>query len=179
MCEPGTLAIASLAMGALGAVQQSNAQKAAAKSAANEARYNAQVARNNQIIQEQNAEAALDQGRAEAEDKRRETAQRLGLQRAQLAAQGFDVGAGTSLDILGDTAALGELDVLRIESDAENRARNFRVQGSNFGAEAGLQDMSARNSLTAGALNSRSTLISGATGTLSSAAKFSEAGVWS
>lgn len=44
------------------------------------------------------------------------TDSRIDLQRAQLAAQGFDMSEGLSIDILADMAALGELDVFRIEA---------------------------------------------------------------
>jgi len=156
MCDPVTIAIvASTAVAGYGQIQ-------AGKAASAQAKYQAQVAQNNQTIAQQNSEAALDKGRADAEDKRRETAQRAGLQRAQLAAQGFDVSEGTSIDILADTAELGELDVLRIESDAQQRSRNFLIQGDNFQAESDLQLLSGKNAKKAGQIGAFSTLLGGA-----------------
>lgn len=127
-----------------------------------EAKFRSRVASNNAIIADQNAELALERGRAEARDVRLKTAQRIGSQRAQLAAMGFDVSEGTSIDILGDTAALGELDVLRVEADAENRARNFEIQAGGFESEATLGRFAAKGARRAGAFGAASTLITGA-----------------
>lgn len=129
-----------------------------------EAKFRSRVASNNAIIAGQNAEIALEKGRADVRDVRRETAQRIGGQKAQLAAQGFDISQGTSIDILGDTAALGELDVLRIEADAQNRARDFEVQAGGFEAEATLGRFAAKGERRAGTIGAVSTLITGAAG---------------
>jgi len=107
----------------IGVIRQSRA-------ASGQATFKAGIANNNAIIAENNAQAVLQTAEADAQDKRRETRQRIGLQRAQLAAAGFSVSEGSSIDILSDTAALGELDVLRIESDAQNKADNFRKAGN-------------------------------------------------
>lgn len=156
MCSP------TIALMAIGTGISAFGQYQAGKAAKAQANYASQVAKNNAIIQEQNAKAALDKASADKEDRRRETLQRIGLQRAQLAAQGFDVGDGSALDILGDTAALGELDVLRIEADGENRARNFRVQASNYTAESDLQIMKGKSASSAGKIGAFSTLLGGA-----------------
>ena len=142
MCSPqAALATASLigtGVQAFGIIRQSRA-------ASGQADYASQIAANNAAIAEQNAQISLEKGKADEADKRRETRQRIGLQRAQLAGMGFDVSEGSSIDILGDTAALGELDVLRIDADAENRANNFRKQAANFEAEATLGRFAAKN----------------------------------
>lgn len=138
----------------LGVIRQSQASSA-------EADFRAQIAANNAQIAENNAIIALQKGEADVADVRRDIRQRIGAQRAQLAAQGFDVSEGSSIDILGDTAALGELDVLRIEADAENRAENFRQQGANFQAESTLGTFAAKNIKKAGTLKATSTLITG------------------
>ncbi len=139
---------------AFGAYQMGQSQSA-------EAKYRAQIAANNAVIADQNAEAALDKGRAESAEERRRTAQLIGLQKAQLAAAGFEVSAGSSIDILGDTAALGELDVLRIQADAENTARNYRLQAQGFMAEHGLGRLAAKNARQAGRIGAFSTLLTG------------------
>ncbi len=151
-----------IALAVAGTAMQMYSQSQQAKSQSNMAKYQAQVAENNAAYAEQNAQAALQRGEADKDDKRRETSQRAGLQRAQLAAMGFDVHGGSSIDILADTAALGELDVLRIDADAENRARNYRIQGSNFEAEAGLGRYAAKSYKRAGKTAMFSSLITGA-----------------
>lgn len=150
------VSIVSTVVQTLGVIRQSRA-------ASGEADFRSQIASNNAQIAANNAQIALEKGEADVADKRREIRQRIGLQRAQLAGQGFDVSEGSSIDILGDTAALGELDVLRIESDASNRAENFRQQASGFQAESTLGTFAAKNIKKAGTLRATSTLITGAT----------------
>ncbi len=147
---------------ALGAVVGAYGQMQQAKSNSNMADYNAQVAANNAAYAEQNAQAALQKGEADIDDKRRETKQRAGLQRAQLAAMGFDPYEGNSVEMLVDTAVLGELDVLRIDADAKNRARNYRIQGSNYQAESTLGRYASKSYKRAGKINAAGTLITGA-----------------
>ena len=147
--------LAGTAISAYGQFQQGRQESA-------EAKFRAQVASNNAIIAGENADIALEKGRAEARDVRLKTAQRIGSQRAQLAAQGFDVSEGTSIDILGDTAALGELDVLRVEADAANQARDFEIQAGGFEAEATLGRFAAKGAKRAGTIGAVSTLITGA-----------------
>jgi hypothetical protein len=55
-----------------------------------------------------------------------------------LAGQGVDVTEGTSVDLLADTAELGEFDAQIIESNAAREAYNARVQGINYGNQANL-----------------------------------------
>lgn len=150
-----TAQLIGASISAIGQFQQGRQESA-------EAKFRARVASNNAIIAGQNAELALEKGRADVRDERREIVQRIGAQKAQLAAQGFDVSEGTSIDILGDTAALGELDVLRIEADAENRALNFRRQASDFESEATLGRFAAKGAKRAGTIGAVSTLLTGA-----------------
>lgn len=158
MCDPTAIAATQfIAAGfrAFGVLQQSRAER-------NESDFKNRIAQNNANIAFNNADRALEKGEADIADKRRETRQRKGLQIAQLAAQGFDISQGTSIDILGDTAALGELDVLRIEADAENQASNFRAQGTNFETEVALGRVQKKNIRRAGRTRAVGTLITGA-----------------
>jgi hypothetical protein len=150
-----TAQIIGVGISAIGLFQQGRQESA-------EAQFRSRIASNNAIIAGQNADLALEKGRADVRDERRKTVQRIGAQRAQLAAQGFDVSEGSSIDILGDTAALGELDVLRIEADAENRARNFEIQAQGFESEATLGRFAAKGARRAGTIGAVSTLITGA-----------------
>lgn len=148
------LTVASLALTAYGQYQQGQAQKESEK-------FNAQVSRNNAIIAERNAKAAKERGDAEADAKRRQIASVKGQQRAAFAASGVAIDEGTPLDILADTAELGELDVLNIKNNAEREAYNYRVQAGDFTAQAGLHDASARNASTAGLINAGTTVLTG------------------
>ncbi|MET1025620.1 MAG: hypothetical protein ABWY00_00525 [Dongiaceae bacterium] len=152
------IAIAATAVAAgvsaVGAVQQGQAQSQQAK-------YNAAVARNNQVIANQNADDALKRGEVDETEQRKKTQLMLGQQRAGFAAQGADLGSGSVLDILGDTAATGELDALTIRGNAQREARQYLVQGNDLSAEATLKGMEARQARTAGYFDMTSSLLGG------------------
>jgi hypothetical protein len=147
---------------ALGTVVQAFGTQRQSRAASGVANFNAQQANNNALIAEQNATLALEKGEADVEDKQLETRQKIGFEKARLAAMGFFVDEGSSVEILADTAVLGQLDVLRITADAENRARNFRQQAGDFQAEAQLGRLASKNIETAGDINTVGTLVTGA-----------------
>lgn len=162
MCLPALPAIAAIAsiggtaVSFFGAQQQASAQAKAYQ-------YQAQVAQNNAIIQERNAEAATQAGQTEEMNQRQRTAQLEGMARASMSANGISTTSGSALDVLGDTAKLGELDALTIRSNAARTAYNYRVAGMSETAQAGLDTASASNAKSSGAIAGMSTLLSGAT----------------
>ena len=158
MCDPVSMAVASFAGTALSAFGQVQAGQQAAAAA----EYNAAVARNNQIIADRQAEDALKRGQVAEEEQRRRTRAMAGTQRAALAASGIQLDQGSPVDILSDTAQFGELDALTIRNNAEREAYGYRVQGMNFGAEAGLQQSRAGSAMSSALIGAGGTLLSGA-----------------
>lgn len=143
MCEPLLIASTAASLGsAMMQMQAQNQQAAAQRASLN---YQRQVAENNARTSEALAEDARQRGRAEERSQRLRTQQLLGRQQAVLAATGFQADSGSALGILGDTAALGELDALQIRDNAAREAWQFRVQGSNDRAQAGLFGLEASN----------------------------------
>lgn len=156
MCEIGTiLAIGSTVLGAAGAIQQGNAAAAAG-------RFNAQVSEMNATLSERRARDALDRGEREEQRKRQEVAALKGRQIAASGANGVDLSFGSPLDMIVDTAVLGELDALTIRKNTANEAYDHRVQAVNGRAEATLSRMNADNAQTAGYLGAAGTLLGGA-----------------
>lgn len=162
MCEPTTLAIASLvaagagaATSAYGSIQQGRAQSA-------QADYQSAVGRNNAIIAEQQARDAEERGAAAETAQRRQTAQLAGHQRAAMAANGVDLSSGSPLDILGDTAQFGELDALTVRSNAAREAYGFRNQGAQFTADAGAAKLAGKNAKSASYISAGSTILTSA-----------------
>jgi len=153
MCELTTaLMVGSLVMGGFSAYQGAQAQKGQAK-------YQAAVARNNQIYSDQQAERnealardAIKRGETEEYRTRLKTKALAGQQKSALASSGVDVAYGSSIDLIGDTFELGELDALTVRNNAERESNNYenqawasRVQSSNYGAQAGMLDSQANN----------------------------------
>lgn len=146
----------SAGIGALGAIQQGFAAQQSAK-------YQSRVAENNAKVAQWQARDATARGAQEEARHRLAVAGTIGTQRSALAAQGTTLDAGSPLDILGDTAAFGELDALTIRGNAEREAYGYRVQGSNFQAESGLLASQGSNAMMQGVVGAGASLLSGAT----------------
>ena len=163
-------AVAGAATSAIGAYQQAEAQKA-------QARYQAAVARNNSIIAQQNADR-IRQNMEQAEDEQRERIKMTkGSAKAAMAANGLlvdDTEDATGQLILQDIAEQGEYDILKLRDNYEQEARAAEIQGINYQAEAGLQQLKA--SSYNGAFAAAGSLLSSA-GKVYGSGK--EAGWWS
>lgn len=155
MCDLVTaLMIGSTVMGGVSAVQQGNAAAASAN-------YNAQVAEMNAKIADENARDALERGKLEEQQKRQEVAAIVGRQKAAMAANGVDLGFGSPLDTLVDTAMLGEIDALTIRSNAAREAYAYNVDGVNGRADAALSRANAKSAKKGGYLSAFGTVLGG------------------
>ena len=132
MCEPTTwLIIGTTVIGAGAQIATGQAQQSAANA--------------NARVQEIMAADAIDRGNAAEASQRRRTAALKGQQAARFGASGGEINTGSSLEILADTAQFGELDALRIRSNAEREEFAFlsgaaisRSQGKNAATTANL-----------------------------------------
>lgn len=125
MCSYGAALFAlSVVVAGAGAQQQAKAQRQAGET-------NAAIANQNKKIADLNAQDALNQGAADAAEKRTKTRLILGQQRAAIAANNVELSTGTALEVLGDTALFGATDEQRLRENASRRAWGFQVQGQN------------------------------------------------
>ena len=155
MCELMTmLTIGSTIMGGVGAIQQGQSQAKAA-------RYNAQVADMNARMSDRAAKDALERGALEEQKQRQKTAQLMGQQTAAMAANGVDIGFGSPLDLLVDTATLGELDALTIRTSAYREERDIRQQGANYRGQAAMNRAQASSASTGSFLGAMGTFLGG------------------
>lgn len=168
--------IASTVIGGLtsvmGSMQQGQAQ-------ADSLRYQAQVSANNQLIANQLADQAGKSGEAQVAQKRMQTAGVIGTQLATQSASGLDVNKGSAVDVRSSAAEMGELDALTIRNNAEKIAFGYRSQGLNYGAQAQVDKMGAQNALTAGNLNSFTSLAGSSASVADKWLKFQNAGLLS
>lgn len=142
--------VASTALGVVGSVQQGKAAKA-------EAQYQAQVNRQNAKKAEMNAAQKRQEGIEESRLQRIRTLQKVGSQQAAMAANGIDISSGTALDIVEDTAAMGELDALTTRYNSETEAIAFEHQAANFENQANLDILSGQNAYKSGMINAAAT----------------------
>lgn len=143
MCEPTTiLAVGALALGAAGGYVQYKGQKA-------QAAYNEQVDENNAKVADAQATQALQAGNIEEDRQRARVRQMIGAQRTALAANNVQTSSGTALDLIGETAQMGEDDALTIRANAARDAWGFKSQGVDYRNQATLTKAMGKNAGTA------------------------------
>jgi hypothetical protein len=176
--DPVSLAVVSIGstvlsagVGAIGAIQQGNAAAASAN-------YQAQVAKNNQTIAEQNATYSRQAGQAETEAEGMKTASIVGAAVAGQGAAGVDPTTGSPADVVRGTRETRRLDTLNIVQNAELRARGFDIQGSNFGAQSHLDRLTASNAQTAGLYGAGASLLGGASSVATKWQKYQTEGIF-
>ncbi len=147
-------AITSTAISVPAAVQKGKTQKAMYN-------YQAKVNEENARIAQENANVQRQQGIEEARLQRIKAASTIGSQKAAMAANGVDVTQGTSLDVIADTAAMGELDALQTQYNYEAKARGYEAQAGNFQNQANLDVISGKNAYQAGKINAITTGLGG------------------
>lgn len=133
MCEPMTIAAIATAAGA---AYSAHSQNQAGK-------YNAAVANENAKLAEGSAQDAIAQGEADVARYRTQIRALRGRQRAAIGSSNIEL-SGSPLDIMVDTATIGELDVQTIRNNAARNAYGFRTQGLNFRAQAKLDRYAGR-----------------------------------
>lgn len=135
MCEPTTiLLIMTAAAGAM-----------SVKGAMDNADYQEAVGENNAKSAEYAAKDALDRGAVAEQQQRNRTRAVLADQNAALAANGLDTTTGTGLQILSDTAGIGEFDAQTIRSNAMKKAYGLNLGGANALADANASATGSRN----------------------------------
>ena len=157
--------IAGGVMGGISSYQQGKQQQAMYN-------YQAKVAEENAKIANKNAATERQTGIEEARLQRMKTLQAVGSQQAAMAANGMDVTQGTSLDIIEDTAAMGELDALQIQTNYERKAQSYEAQANNFNNQASMDVIAGKNAYTAGQIKAVQTGLNGVSKTVGVASKW-------
>lgn len=143
MASAGTQAITT----AGGAWAQSNAQSA-------QGEYEASGYEINARLSEAQAADARHRGKLDEKAHRKDVKRLIGSQRAAMAAQGIDLEDGSALDVVGDTAAQGELDALTIRNNAWREAWGYETQAIDSRSRGRFASMASKAA-------ARDTLITG------------------
>lgn len=114
--------IAGVGLSAIGSMNASRATRDAAN-------YNAQVAENNAQLIEWRRQSVIERGQKAVAAQGLRTRRLAGSQRASLAARGIDLSSGGALDILTDTAYMGEIDANQLKDNAAMEAWALRQEG--------------------------------------------------
>jgi hypothetical protein len=163
MCDLGlVLGLGATLIGGVGQLEQGKATEQADK-------QQAQIATMNANLANQKAKDDIQTGQQQEQQKRLQTAQLMGKQRAAMAANGVDLSFGSPLDTLVDTAKMGEVDALNIRTNAYRASYEDQVQGANYTANAAIDKEKGENALDAGYLGAMGTILGGAGKAYSSA----------
>lgn len=162
--------VLSAGIGAIGAMSAASAQKA-------QAEYQAQVARNNQLIAEQNARASVEMGETRAQAESFKSRAAGAAAEVGQASSGIALESPSLQDVRRSQASLGRLNVENVMQQARLQAYGYESQATNYGAQAGLYSMVGRQASTAGFLGAAGSLLTGATSFADKWARFSNVGL--
>ncbi len=125
------MSLVGAGISAVGTIMGGIAQK-------NALNYQAQVAQNNQIIAQQNAQYAMAAGYAKTAMVSMKERATGGAIKAAQAAGGVDVNTGSNKDVQVSQREIGKLETETEMNKAQLAAYGYRTQAMNFGAQAGL-----------------------------------------
>ena len=151
MCPPIVLAVASAGISAMGAIQQANAQAAAAERQA--AQYRAQ-----QELQNRQATIEARAGQYQEQQRRVQLDALSGKQRNMVAGSGFSL-SGSPTDVIIDSRREGELDVAAVRFGTNVKTDNLRYSAAVSGMNAAGADQAAETARSSGILGAISPFI--------------------
>lgn len=161
-------AVAGLAGTAVGVAGQLNSAKAAKE----DAYYQAQVAANNAVIADQNANWTNQAGSVQEFNKGLQTRGIIGQEKATQGASGIDVNTGSAAKVRTATQELGQTDVATIASDTAKKAYGFKVQAQSDTAQGQLDIQKGQNASQAGQIGALGSFLSGISSTASAASRY-------
>jgi hypothetical protein len=91
------------------------------------------------------ADDAIRRGDAEVAAHKGQVKKLIGSQRAAMAAQGIEIDSGSAMDVQSDTAMLGELDAMKIKTNAYREAYGYKVEAMNNTMQGELAASAAKN----------------------------------
>ena len=155
------IAIAGLALsaigtgiGAMGQMQQASAAKASAD-------YQAKVAQGNAEIASQNANMAAASGEAQAAISEQKTRATVGAELAAQGSSGVDINSPTATAVRTSQDMTGQLDAQTIRSNAARQAYGYETQSTNFENQSSADTAQGNNAMTAGEVGGAGSLLSG------------------
>ena len=125
--------------------------------------YNAGVEATNAQIFTQGAVMAGQAGEAQAGISEAGTRAQVGGIKAQQGASGIDLDSESVSDVRASAASVGKLDAMTIRANAAKTAYGLETEATSSTAASGLSKAKASYDVTAANLQSRATVLSGAT----------------
>ena len=127
-----------LALGIGGAAVSAGSTIASGIAQSKASAYQAQIAQNNAITANQNAEYATQAGQEKAQEQSLKNRDILGKIIAGQAANNIDVNSGSAVDVQATQRETGMLDVLQTENNAALQNYGYRTQSVGYQSQAAL-----------------------------------------
>lgn len=157
----GLETIALVGMG-LGAALGAAGTLTSAKANANQAKYQAAVAENNQIIAEREATYAETVAAQQEVEEVYKVRAALGEVKADQAASGLDVSTGSKSAVMGSLRGLGLRSIKNVRDTARREPYALQLQADQFGNDANAFTRASRSAMLGGALGAAGNLLAGA-----------------
>ena len=125
--------------------------------------FQAQIARRNAEISQQNARGAREAGQVQALNSMLRTRAIVGQTKAAQAASGIDVNSGSAVDVQASERMLGMLDALTIRSNAARAAYGYEAEAGGYAARAKMLKQGGKMARIGGLMNASGTILEGAT----------------
>lgn len=149
--------IAGAGISAVGAVEQGQAT-------ANAATFSAEVAKNNALIADYNAQHAIQAGQTQAAGQSLKGAAAGGKIKAGQAASGIDVNSGSALNVQQSERETAKLDTETVLSNAKLQEYGYRSQETSFKAQSELDKLTAEQAPIGATIGAGGSLLSNASG---------------
>lgn len=133
--------------------------------------YQAQVAKNNQIIADESADKAIESGLVAADIQSKKGAAVEGNVKASQAANGIDVNTGSAVGVRQGVRMAAKINSETALNNAEWTGWGYRSKAAGYGADAGLDTMAAGSDIAGGNAGATGALIGGAGSILQNASQ--------
>ena len=117
------------------------------------AAYQAQVAKNNATIAQQNARYATTAVEIQASERSQQAAATQGRIRTAIAANGVDVNTGSASDVQSSQRQIGQLDTENVMQSALLNAYGYRTQAAGYSAQSALDTAQSSQAVEGGILS--------------------------
>jgi hypothetical protein len=156
------MAAAAPVLGLAGAATYAVGTIESGQATSNAATYQAQVAQNNAIIAEQNANYASEAGLASAVATSMKGAAASGKVKATQAASGIDVNTGSAVNVQASERETNVLSSETVLKNAELQACGYRAKATSEEAQAGLEKEDAEQATVGADIGATGNLLSSA-----------------
>lgn len=155
MCGPAALVIAGAVVSVAGTAYAGLQQ-------AGMASYGAKIAAQNKQLERDAAADAIDRGQEEQRRLGRQVAQKVGSQKARMAANNIDISTGSAARNVEDTESLGREDQATLSENIRREVKGHQINAWNYEQENRALKAQAKSAKIGTAFSVASTALGGA-----------------